>query len=236
MNMIALMLQTIAQPGGGGPGIDIPPWLRGVLNGLGLAFYIIWYVIIAVIVAVIVLMLVRFILNYADLNPFSRPVILVRRLTDPFVNPVRRALLGFGIKPNGAPLFVVLLTILLGYFVLMLSASILNTAAGIALSLGSGRAGGIVAFFGYILYGLLSLYSLLIVMRIIFSWGQVSYGNRVMRFLLNTTDPILLPLRRIIPPLGMFDISPIVAFLTIWLFQTAIAVTLLRGWRTDFFM
>lgn len=200
-----------------------------------LIYQLVWYVIVAVIVTMIALMVVRFILNYADLNPFSKPVIYVRRLTDPFLNPVRRALAGFGIQPNGAPLVVILLTILLGYFVLMLAASILNTAAGVLYSTTSGQAGGIVALLGYLLYGLLSLYSLLIVMRIIFSWGRLSYVNRVMRFLINATDPVLTPLRQIIPPLGMFDISPIVAFIIIWLFQAAIVVTLLRGWPIIFF-
>jgi YggT family protein len=66
-------------------------------------------------------------------------------------------------------------------------------------------------------------------MRIIFSWGMVSYANRVMRFLVDTTEPLLGPLRRTIPPLGRLDISPIIAFLILWLFQTAIAGTLLRG-------
>jgi YggT family protein len=209
---------------------------NSALRILGAVFQFVWYLIVAVIVAVIALMIVRFILNYADLNPFSRPVIIVRRLTDPFVNPVRRALMGFGIQPNGAPLVVVLLAILLGYFVLMLAAGLLNTAAGVALSLTSMRAGGVVALIGYVLYGLLTLYMLLIVIRIVFSWGQLSYANRVMRFLVNATDPLLTPLRQMIPPLGMFDISPIVAFIIIWLFQTAVAVTLLRGWPLSFFM
>ena len=202
---------------------------------IGFIFNLVWYVVVAAIVTMVVLMVVRFILNYADMNPFSRPVIFVRNLTDPFVNPVRRALAGFGIQPNGAPLVVILLTILLGYFLFMLAASVLNTAAGILQSLTSGRAGGVVALIGYILYGMLSLYGLLIMIRIIFSWGQVSYRNPLMRFLLNATDPLLMPLRRIIPPLGMFDISPIVAFIIIWLFQQAIVVTLLRGWPIIFF-
>jgi YggT family protein len=206
------------------------------LRVLAAAFQFIWYLVVAVIVSVIVLMIVRFVLNYADLNPFSRPVILVRRLTDPFVNPVRRALAGFGIQPNGAPLVVVLLSILLGYFVLMLTASVLDTVAGISLSVTGAGAGGAVALLGYVLYGVLSLYALLIMIRIIFSWGQVSYGNRVMRFLVNSTDPLLLPLRRMVPPLGNFDISPIVAFIIIWLFQAAIRMTLLRGWPVNFFM
>jgi YggT family protein len=200
------------------------------------AFQYIWYLVVAVIVSVIVLMIVRFILNYADLNPFSRPVIFVRRLTDPLVNPVRRGLAGFGIQPNGAPLVVVLLAILLGYFVLMLTASVLDTVAGVALSVAGMSAGGAVALVGYLLYGVLSLYALFIMIRIIFSWGQVSYANRVMRFLVNVTDPLLLPLRRTVPTLGVFDISPIVAFIIIWLFQAAIRMTLLRGWPVNFFM
>jgi YggT family protein len=57
---------------------------------------------------------------------------------------------------------------------------------------------------------------------------MVSYGNRLMRFLVDTTEPLLGPLRRMIPPLGRFDISPIVAFFILWLFQQAIAGTLLR--------
>jgi YggT family protein len=183
----------------------------------------------------VALMLVRLALNYADLNPFSRPVLLVRRLSDPFVSPVRRALLGFGIQPNAAPFFVILLTILVGYFVFLLASGVLNTLAGVVLSASSGRAGGVVALLGYVLYGALAIYGLLIFIRIIFSWGQVGYGNRVMRFLVGATDPLLLPLRRMIPPLGFMDISPIVAFVLIWLFQGAIAVTLLRGWPLTFF-
>jgi YggT family protein len=50
-----------------------------------------------------------------------------------------------------------------------------------------------------------------------------------MRFLVNVTEPLLGPLRRIIPPLGMIDISPIVAFFIIWLFQGAVQGTLLHN-------
>ncbi len=200
-----------------------------------LLYLFVWYLIVAAIMAVIVLMLLRVMLHYADLNPFSRPVMFVRRLTDPLVNPVRRALAGLGVQPNGAPLVVVLLTILLGFFVLRLAGSILSTAAGVTIALTSGEAGGIIARMGYLLYGLISIYSLLIVIRIVFSWGRLDYSNRVMRFLIRATDPILMPLRQMIPPLGMFDISPIVAFIIIFLFQQAIAMTLLRGWPPEFF-
>jgi YggT family protein len=208
---------------------------QGVLF-IGAIYQFVWLLIVTVIIAMIGLMLVRFVMNYADMNPFSRPVILVRRLTDPLVNPVRRALAGFQISPNGAPLVTILLTILAGYFALMLAGGVLNTAAGIVLVIDSRRAGGVVALVGYLLYGLLTVYSLLIFIRIIMSWGRPAYHNRLMRFLARATDPLLLPLRHMIPPLGMFDISPIVAFIIIFLFQKAIELTLLRGWQIVFFV
>jgi YggT family protein len=189
-------------------------------------------VVITAIMVVIVLILLRLIANYADLNPFGWPSLTIRRLTDPLIGPVRRALIGFGADSKYSPFVTILLAILLALFVLQLVSSIANTVVGVLLSTES-RA--IVPVVGYLLYGFLALYTLLIFIRIIFSWGMVSYSNRVMRFLVNTTEPLLGPLRRLIPPLGTFDISPIVAFIIVWLFQQAIAGTLLRGWQLQFF-
>jgi YggT family protein len=156
----------------------------------------------------------------------------LRRLTDPLIGPVRRALAGFGVDPKYAPLVTILIAILLGWFSLQLVSSIANTIAGVLTSLGKQA---VVPIIGYVLYGLLSFYSLLIFMRIVFSWVMVSYSNRVMRLLVNATEPMLGPLRRIVPPVGTFDISPIVAFIIVWLFQAAIAGTLLQGWQITFF-
>lgn len=189
-------------------------------------FILTWYAVVAVIVAVIALMLVRLLLNYADVNPFSRPVLMVRSWTDPFVNPVRRAIANFGFGPNVAPLVTILLAILLGWFALSLAEGLLNMAAGVLWSI---EHAAFVALVGHVLYGLLRLYELLIFIRIIFSWGMVSEFNPMMRFLVRATDPLLVPLRRMIPPVAMFDLSPIVAFFILWLFEGAIVGTLLRG-------
>lgn len=188
--------------------------------------YYLTYAVTVVIMAVILLVVLRFIINYADVNPFSKPALLIRRLTDPLLMPVRRTLAGFGVDPKIAPLITILLAILVGWFAVQLSDSVIRTAAGVLLSTQERR---FTALVGFVLYGALDIYSLLIFIRIIFSWGMVSYSNRVMRFLVNITDPLLVPLRRMIPPFGMMDLSPIVAFILIWLFKAAIAGTLLRG-------
>jgi len=184
------------------------------------------WVITAIILAVIVLMVVRLIIDAMDLNPFAWTSRTLHRLTDGFVIPVRGGLRGFGADPKFAPLVVILIAILLGYFVLQLVGTIGVTLLGVLQSL---QSGAIVAVLGFIIHGLLSIYILLIIIRIVFSWAMLSYTNRIMRFLVDVTEPLLGPLRRIIPPLGWLDISPFVAFLILWLFQAAVAGTLLRG-------
>ncbi len=158
------------------------------------------WIVIAIITGIIILVLLRLIANYTDLNPFTWSALTIRRLTDPLITPVRRALAGFGVDPKYAPLVTILIAILVGWFGLQLVASLANTVAGVVLSL-QGLA--IVAIVGYVLYGLLAVYTLLIFIRIVFSWAMLSYSNRVMRFLVNTTEPLLGPLRRIIPLRGL---------------------------------
>lgn len=193
---------------------------------IGRIFWFIQSGVVAIIVALIALMVIRLIVDAADPNPFGWIYRTVRRLSDPFVVPIRGGLRGFGVDPKFAPLVAILIVILLGYFVLSLVSTIAMTIAGVLSGI---RIGAFVWVLGFLLYGLISIYILLVFIRIVFSWGMVSYTNRLMRFLVDTTEPLLGPLRRVIPPLGVFDISPIVAFLILWLFQQAIAGTLLRG-------
>ncbi len=52
--------------------------------------------------------------------------------------------------------------------------------------------------------------------RAIFSWFPLSANSPfipLVRFLHAVTEPVLAPLRRIIPPVGMFDMSFLVTFL-----------------------
>ena len=184
----------------------------------------VFYAIATIILVVIALMVARLILNKADLNPFSRPVIMVRRWTDPMVNPVRRPLVQMGISPNVTPLVVILIAILLGYFATVFITTVLGTVKGLLGSVRDGRPIGVV---GHIIYGALAMYSLMIFARIIMSWG-VSPHNRLLHFLIRATEPVLAPFRRIIPPIGFMDISPIVVFFLLDLLQRAVAATLLR--------
>lgn len=183
-----------------------------------------WYIVAGAVLGIILLVLARVIMNYADVNPFSRPAMAVRQLSDPLVHPVRGFLLSYRLDPKLAPFVTILIAILIGWFLLELVGSIVFTVRGIVTSL---QIGAITSLVGYILFGALALYSLMIIARVIFSWG-LTYSHPFMRFLIRWTDPVLIPFRRIIPPLGMFDISPIVVLIILQLFQAAIAGTLIR--------
>ena len=189
-------------------------------------FLFLTWAISAIIVAVIVLMVLRLIADAMDLNPFGWMSRNIHRLTDGLVVPMRGGLRNFGMDPKFAPLVAILIVILVGYFLLQLVGTIATTIAGVLVGI---QEGAIISVLGFLLYGAISIYILLIIIRIVFSWGMVSYTNRLMRFLVDVTEPLLGPLRRMIPPLGWIDISPIVAFIILWLFQAAIAGTLLRG-------
>jgi YggT family protein len=55
-----------------------------------------------------------------------------------------------------------------------------------------------------------------IIVRILFTWFSMgNSGGPIVRLLDDITEPVLAPFRRVIPPLGMLDISPIIAILLI---------------------
>ena len=53
--------------------------------------------------------------------------------------------------------------------------------------------------------------------RSIISWFPIDKNGPVFQALAAITDPILEPLRKVIPPLGMLDISPMVAMVVLFL-------------------
>ncbi|MDQ0456645.1 YggT family protein [Rhizobium paknamense] len=86
----------------------------------------------------------------------------------------------------------------------------------------------------------LNLYTWILIASAIFSWlyafNVINSSNRFVNqigvFLYNVTEPVLRPIRRVLPDLGGIDISPIVLLLIIFflrqLMWTSIAPLLLR--------
>lgn len=61
-----------------------------------------------------------------------------------------------------------------------------------------------------------TLYSFAIIARALLSWFRIGYHHPVARFLIQITEPVLAPLRRLIPPMGGADITPMIALFVLW--------------------
>jgi YggT family protein len=67
----------------------------------------------------------------------------------------------------------------------------------------------------HILLTVIELYSFALIGYILLSWFPNARESGIGRFLATICEPYLEPFRRIIPPLGMIDISPIVAIIAL---------------------
>ena len=61
----------------------------------------------------------------------------------------------------------------------------------------------------------INIYSWALIIYILMSWFPNARESSVGRFLVSICEPYLEPFRKIIPPLGMIDISPIVAIMVL---------------------
>jgi len=74
---------------------------------------------------------------------------------------------------------------------------------------------------------LLQLFELALLARIILSWfPNVDRSNPIIQFLFDVTEPVLKPIRDMLPSGGMFDFSPLIVFLII-----QVLTTVLRGFH-----
>ncbi len=180
-------------------------------------------VIYAMLVFVIALIL-RLIFNYSDPNPFGavgRFSYNLKKATDRFVYPAARFLATFRVDTRLAPLVTIFLALILAYFTLQIISNTFFIIDGLT---GAVAAGNVKALIGFVLYALVSIYILFIFIRFLASWF-VFTRNTFLGFVQRVTDPVLIPVQRLIPPIGMFDISAMLVLLLLGFLQTIILRT-----------
>ncbi len=78
----------------------------------------------------------------------------------------------------------------------------------------------ILLFIGVAAY----LMSWLIIARALLSWFPDTRNHPAVIILYQITDPIILPIQRLVPRMGMLDISPMIAFLLLQIIAYATGV------------
>ena len=75
--------------------------------------------------------------------------------------------------------------------------------------------GNLFSALAHLLNTAFTIYWWMLIIRVLMSWVSPDPFNPIVRFLTRATDPVLEPFRRIIPPIGFVDISPMVALLVL---------------------
>ena len=71
----------------------------------------------------------------------------------------------------------------------------------------------------------LTIYYWLILVRALLSWVNPDPFNPIVKFLERATEPVLAPIRRLLPPMAI-DISPVIAFLIVLFLKSFLVQTL----------
>jgi len=156
-------------------------------------------------------MLLRFLLQLvrADFyNPISQFLV---KITNPLLLPLRRILPGYGGLDLASLLLAVLLQ-LLGIIVLL--ALYGYGPPPIAPLL-------LWSFLG-VLGLLVNIYFFALLALIILSWIAPHSHNPAVHLLQQITEPVMAPFRRVLPPMGGLDFSPILVFILINVIQIAL--------------
>ena len=167
------------------------------------------------------ILLLRLIFNYSDPNPFGkvgRFGFKVRKATERWVYPAARFFAMYRIDTRLSPLLTMFIGLVLTYFFMQIVGNTFFVIDGLTAGVATGNP---KVFIGFVLYGLLSILVLFIFIRFISSWFVFS-RNTFLAFVTRVTDPILIPVRRLIPPIGMFDISAMLVLLLIGFLQSIV--------------
>jgi YggT family protein len=82
------------------------------------------------------------------------------------------------------------------------------------------------AFIIYFIQTLFFILQFAIIVRALMSWFNPSRDNPIVRIVYEITEPVLSPLRRIVPRIGMMDITPIVAILLMQVIESVLVQNL----------
>ena len=173
----------------------------------------------ALIMAVIAI--VDWMVRTRRISPFSPVARFFRQRIDPLLEPVERRVIRAGGLPANAPWWALVGIVISGIVLL----AILDFVAGLVADLMVGVSGGAGGILRLLVFWTFTVLRIAILVRVIASWLPISPYSHWIRWSFTLSEPLLRPLRRVIPPFRSIDITPIIAF-----FGLGILEALVREW------
>lgn len=194
---------------------------EGLTTGLAALNTLVGLVKIALLVLVAILALFC-IMDWAvrtrRVNLFGGVARFARSKIDPMLAPIERRVVAAGGTPASAPLWGLAAVVIGGILLISLLNFITAEVYQVLFAVGSGPGG----IFRLIVSWLFDFVRIAILVRVISSWLPISPNSRWIRWAYAVSEPILRPLRQVIPSMGMIDITPIIAYFLIGFIQGAV--------------
>jgi YggT family protein len=146
------------------------------------------------------------------INPFGAWPRFVRQLSDPVLLRLEKRIIAAGGSPQNAPLWLLGLVIAAGLILVSLTNWFIGILAGLSAAVNGGPR-------VWLRLGISAVFTILmaaILIRVIASWLGIGPYRSWMRPVVALTSWLIDPIRRILPPMGMFDFSPMVAWLVLY--------------------
>ena len=162
--------------------------------------------------------LVDWLVRTRRVNLFGPLARFSRSRIDPILEPIERKVLRAGGNPQSAPLWALVAAVIGGILLISVLDFIRAETVGVAFAVRSGPAG----IFRLLVAWTFDLLQIAILVRVVSSWLPVSPYSPWIRWSYVLSEPILKPLRQVIPSMGPIDITPIIAYFLIGFIQGAV--------------
>jgi YggT family protein len=163
-----------------------------------------------------VVFLIDWLVRTRRINPFHPIARAFRQAVQPVLVPIEQRVIRSGGVPSSAPWWALVVVVLAGILLIVLL-EFLRSQAFVAVRLGAMGGRGVYYLLVSWTIGILQL---ALIVRVIASWLRLSEWKPWIRWAVVLTEPILRRLRRLIPPLGMIDITPLVAYFGLWILKS----------------
>lgn len=165
--------------------------------------------------ALAVICFVDWLVRTRRLNPFGKVARFFRESVEPLMAPVERQIVRAGGVPSSAPWWTLGVVVLGGIVFLSLFDFVRSQVGAFYFASQTGSRG----ILRMLIQWTFAVLRMALIVRVICSWVRVSPYSRWVRWAFVLSEPILRPLRQIVPALGMIDITPIVAYLLLGLLE-----------------
>ncbi|MGI9076474.1 MAG: YggT family protein [Gemmatimonadaceae bacterium] len=182
--------------------------MQSIANGLVLFIALLKPIFFGLAAVLFVVFAIDWLVRTRRINAFSGVARFYRRTVDPLVAPVERAVVRAGGLPSAAPWWALVAAVLGGILVI----TALQYLAGMLYVAASAAGAGPSGLLRLLVAWTIGLLQIALLVRVIASWFRISEYSKWIRWAVLLTEPILRPLRAIIPSLGMIDMTPLVAW------------------------